>query len=101
MASVIRRMNEVTLLRMSNTNLLSVPFVRTSFGARSFNVVELLKSGLSPFSSSNAYQPRQFSSSSQDSLFPAGLPSHLDRGYMCNLLHAICCRGAKIIVQLF
>jgi len=22
-------------------------------------------------------------------------------GYMCNLLHAICCRGAKIIVQLF
>jgi len=22
-------------------------------------------------------------------------------GYMCNLVHAICCRGAKIIVQLF
>ena len=25
----------------------------------------------------------------------------LNRGYMCNLLHAICCRGAKITVQLF
>jgi len=25
---------------------------------------------------------------------------HLNRGYMCNLLHAICCRGAKITVQL-
>ena len=25
----------------------------------------------------------------------------LNRGCMCNLLHAICCRGAKIIVELF
>jgi len=26
---------------------------------------------------------------------------NLNRGYMCNLLHAIYCRGAKITVQLF
>ena len=33
---------------------------------------------LSPSRSSNVYQPRHFSLSSPDSLFPAGIPSHLD-----------------------
>ena len=60
-------------LRLSNTNRLSAPFVHTSFGARSFSVAapKIWNSILPP---SNVYQPRHFSSSSQDSLFPAGLP---------------------------
>jgi len=84
---------------LSNTNLLSVPFVRTSFDSRSFSVAAH-NLELSPSSSLNVYQAAVakycdeyiclsvredisgtinaiFSSSAQDSLFPAGLPIRL------------------------
>ena len=54
-------------LRLSNINLLSVPFVRTSFSIHSFTVAAP-KIWNSPFSSSNVYQPQHFSPSPQDSV---------------------------------
>ena len=45
---------------------------------------QLLKSGIRSLSSSNVYQPRHFSSTSRDSLFPAGLqdPNHLAHPFL-------------------
>ena len=57
-------------------NLLCAPFVRTSFGSRSFSVAapKILNS---PSGSSNVYQPWYLPPSTQDPLLPTGLPTHL------------------------
>jgi len=65
-------------LRLSNTNLLSAPFVRTSFGSRSFSVA-VPKSGTLCLYLSVPVPVLTPSSSPQDPLLPAGLPLHLTR----------------------
>ena len=62
--------------RLSNTNLLSAPSVRTSSGARSFSVAAP-KIWNSPSISPYLYQSWYLPSSPQDPLLPAGLPIHL------------------------
>ena len=63
-------------LRLSNTNL-SLFRLFALHLAPAASALQLLKSALSPSSSSNVYQPRHFSSSPQDSLFPTGLSIRL------------------------
>jgi len=63
-------------LRLSNANLFSVQFVRTSFVARSFSVAAP-KIRNSPSISPYVYQSWYLPSSPQDPLLPAGLPIHL------------------------
>jgi len=58
------------------TNLLSVPFVSTWFGARSFSVAAP-RIWNSPSISPYLYQSWYLPSSSQDPLLPAGIPIHL------------------------
>ena len=74
--SVLHTHHSTRSLRLSNTNLLCAPFVRTSFGSRSFSVAAP-KIWNSPSGSSNVYQPWYLSPSTQDPLLPAGLPTHL------------------------
>jgi len=64
--------------RLSNTNLLSASFVRTSFGARSFSVAAAKVWNSLPLSLRiYLYQSWYLLSSPQDPLLPAGLPIHL------------------------
>jgi len=60
--------------RLSNTNLLSAPFVRTSFGSRSFSIAAAKIWNSLPLSL--LYQSWYLSSSLRDPLLPAGLPNH-------------------------
>ena len=74
-------------LRLSNTNLLSAPFVRTSFGARA-STLHPLKSGiLSNSISSYLYQSWYLPSSPQDPQLPAGLLIILHRWKTFNAAH--------------
>jgi len=67
-------------LTLSNTNLLSVPFVCTSFG--SFSVAARKIWNSLPPALQMCTNPRHFSSSSQDSLFPAGLSIRLTPSFL-------------------
>ena len=63
-------------LRLSNTDLLSAPFVRTSFGSRSFSVAAPKIWNSLPLSLRTCTSPDTFRLH-QDPLLPAGLPLHL------------------------
>jgi len=69
-------MHVITLVpsRLSNTNLLSAPFVCTSFGSRSFSIAAAKIWNSLPLSL--LYQSWYLSSSLRDPLLPAGLPNH-------------------------
>ena len=64
-------------LRLSNINLISAPFVRTSYGSRSFSVAAPKIWNSLPLSLRTGVLVPYLSSSPQDPLLPAGLPIHL------------------------
>jgi len=64
----------------SNTNLLSAPFLHTSFSYRSFSIAaSKIWNSISPY----LYQSWYLSSSPQDPLLPASLPIHLTPLLLC------------------
>jgi len=64
-------------LRLSNTNMLSISYVRTSSGARSFSVAApTIRNSLPPTRPSECVPALTPFASPQDPLFPAGLPTH-------------------------
>jgi len=73
--SILHTHHSTRSLRLSNTNLLCAPFVRTSFGSRSFSVAapKIGTLSLQLFECVPAMIP----SATQDPLLPAGLPTHL------------------------
>jgi len=64
-------------LRLSHTNLFSIPYVRTSFGARSFNVAAPAIWNSLPSALYMCTSPHIFCHHLKGPLFPAGIPTHL------------------------